>query len=44
VLFAVGPGADAQVVLRAAMRAGQVEHFGFESAGLLELYRQLVAT
>jgi ABC-2 type transport system ATP-binding protein len=43
VLFAMGPGADAQVVLRAAMQAGQVEHFGFESAGLLELYRQLVA-
>lgn len=42
VLLAVTPGMDTQAVLRIAMQAGPVEHFGFESGGLLELYRQLV--
>lgn len=43
VLLAVTPGMDTQAVLRLAMAAGPVEHFGFESGGLAELYRQLVA-
>jgi ABC-2 type transport system ATP-binding protein len=43
VLLAVTPGMDTQAVLRIAMQAGPVEHFGFESGGLVELYRQLVA-
>jgi ABC-2 type transport system ATP-binding protein len=42
VLLAVAPGMDTQAVLRLAMEAGTVEHFGFESGGLLDLYRQLV--
>lgn len=42
-LLAVTPGMDTQAVLRIAMQAGPVEHFGFESGGLVELYRQLVA-
>jgi ABC-2 type transport system ATP-binding protein len=42
VLLAVAPGMDTQAVLRLAMAAGQVEQFGFESGGLVELYRQLV--
>jgi len=42
VLMALAPGTDTQAVLRHAMAAGTVEHFGFESGGLLELYRQLV--
>jgi ABC-2 type transport system ATP-binding protein len=32
-----------QAVLRAAIKAGPVEHFGFESGGLVELYRELVS-
>jgi ABC-2 type transport system ATP-binding protein len=43
VLLVVEPGADLQATLRAAQKAGPVEHFGFESGGLLELYRQMVA-
>jgi ABC-2 type transport system ATP-binding protein len=43
VLLVVEPGADLQAILRAAQAAGPVEHFGFESGGLLELYRQMVA-
>ncbi len=35
--------ADPQAILRAAINAGPVEHFGFESGGLVELYRELVA-
>jgi hypothetical protein len=35
--------ADPQAVLRAAINAGPVEHFGFESGGLVELYRELVS-
>jgi ABC-2 type transport system ATP-binding protein len=42
VLLAVAPGMDTQAVLRLAMEAGPVEHFGFESGGLVDLYRQLV--
>jgi ABC-2 type transport system ATP-binding protein len=42
VLLAVTPGMDTQAVLRLALAAGQVEHFGFESGGLVDLYRQLV--
>jgi ABC-2 type transport system ATP-binding protein len=42
VLLAVTAGMDTQAVLQLAMTAGQVEHFGFESGGLVELYRQLV--
>jgi ABC-2 type transport system ATP-binding protein len=41
-LLAVTPGMDTQAVLRIAMQAGSVEHFGFESGGLVDLYRQLV--
>jgi ABC-2 type transport system ATP-binding protein len=42
VRFALDPGADAQKVLRAAEAAGPVMHFGYESGGLIELYRELV--
>ncbi len=42
-LLVVEPGTDTQAILRAALAAGPVDHFGFESAGLLELYRQMVA-
>jgi ABC-2 type transport system ATP-binding protein len=43
VLLVIEPGADLQAILRAAQAAGPVEHFGFESGRLLELYRQMVA-
>ncbi|HWD08881.1 MAG TPA: ATP-binding cassette domain-containing protein [Actinomycetota bacterium] len=36
------PGVDPQTVLKEAMAAGRVDHFGFESAGLADLYRTLV--
>jgi len=39
VLLVVQPGIDPQTILHAALAAGPVEHFGFESGGLLELYR-----
>jgi ABC-2 type transport system ATP-binding protein len=42
VLLVVEPGVDPQVVLRAAQARGPVEHFGFETAGLVDLYRQMV--
>ena len=42
VLLAIEPGADTQAILRAALAAGPVEHFGFESAGLIDLYRRLL--
>src|SRR5438309_5400781 len=42
VLLAVAPGMDTQGVLRLAMAAGIVEHFGFESGALVDLYSQLV--
>jgi ABC-2 type transport system ATP-binding protein len=41
-VLAVTPRMDTQAVLQAAMTAGQVEFFGLESGGLVELYRQLV--
>ncbi len=43
VLLVVQPGTDLQSILQAALAAGPVEHFGFESGGLLELYRRMVA-
>jgi ABC-2 type transport system ATP-binding protein len=43
VLLVVEPGADLQAILHAAQAAGPVEHFGFESAGLIDLYRDLIA-
>jgi ABC-2 type transport system ATP-binding protein len=43
VLLIVEPDVDPQTILRAAERAGKVEHFGFESGGLIDLYRQVVA-
>ena len=42
VLLVVEPGTDPQTILRAAQAAGPVEHFGFESAGLIDLYRKIV--
>jgi ABC-2 type transport system ATP-binding protein len=42
VLLTVDPGVDPQAVLRAAQARGPVEHFGFETAGLVDLYRQMV--
>lgn len=44
VLLVVEPGADAQEILRAAQAAGSVEHFGCETSGLVDLYRQLVVS
>ncbi len=44
VLLELDAGADPQAVLRAAQAAGAVEHFGFESGGLVDLYRQLVSS
>lgn len=44
VLLLLDPGADSQAVLRAAQQAGPVERFGFESAGLIDLYRQMIST
>ena len=41
-LLVVEPGVDIQAILRAAQAAGPVEHFGFETAGLIDLYRQLI--
>jgi len=43
VLLVVQPGTDPQAILHAALAAGPVEHFGFESGGLLELYRRMVS-
>ncbi len=44
VVFDLKPGDDTQEVLRAATRAGSLQFFGFESGGLTELYRELVAS
>lgn len=41
-LVALEPGVDAQEVLRAALAAGPVQHFGREPPGLTDLYRELV--
>jgi ABC-2 type transport system ATP-binding protein len=43
VLLVVQPSTDPQTILQAALAAGPVEHFGFESGGLLELYRRMVS-
>jgi len=43
VLLIVDPGTDPQMILRAAQSAGPVEHFAFETAGLVDLYRQMVS-
>ena len=43
VLLSVEPGSDTQAILRAALAAGPVEHFGFETSGLIDLYRHLLA-
>lgn len=42
VVFDLEPGDDTKAVLQAATAAGPLQHFGFESGGLAELYRQLV--
>lgn len=44
VLLLLDPGVDSQAILRAAQQAGPVERFGFESAGLIDLYRQMIST
>jgi len=44
VLLELDAGADPQAALRAAQAAGPVEHFGFESGGLADVYRQLVSS
>jgi ABC-2 type transport system ATP-binding protein len=41
-LLVVEPGTDPQEILRTAQASGPVEHFAFESAGLIDLYRQMV--
>jgi len=43
VLLTIDPGTDTQRILRAAQAAGAVEHFGFETAGLVDLYRHMVS-
>ncbi len=43
VLLLVDPGVDSQAILRAAQQAGPVERFAFESAGLIDLYRQMIS-
>jgi ABC-2 type transport system ATP-binding protein len=42
-LLLVDPGVDTQAILRAAQQAGPVERFAFESAGLIDLYRQMIS-
>lgn len=42
-LLLVEPDTDVQTILRTAQAAGPVEHFAFESAGLIDLYRELLA-
>jgi len=39
---ALGPHTDPQEVLAAALAAGPVQHFGFETVALADVYRQLV--
>jgi ABC-2 type transport system ATP-binding protein len=43
VLLLIDPGVDSQAILRAAQQAGPVERFAFESAGLIDLYRQMIS-
>jgi hypothetical protein len=42
VLLRVDPGVDPQEILRSAEAEGPVEHFAFETGGLVDLYRQMV--
>ena len=42
VLLRVDPGVDPQEILRSAQAQGPVEHFAFETGGLVDLYRQVV--
>jgi ABC-2 type transport system ATP-binding protein len=42
-LLLVDPASDTQAILRAAQQAGPVERFAFESAGLIDLYRQMIS-
>jgi ABC-2 type transport system ATP-binding protein len=42
VLLVLQPGTDPQAILRAAQAAGPVDHFAFETAGLIDLYRRMV--
>jgi len=42
IALVLDPGVDPQAILTEAMAAGRVDHFGFESAGLADLYRTLV--
>jgi ABC-2 type transport system ATP-binding protein len=44
VVLVVEPGVDPQSILEVAQAAGPVEHFGFESGGLIDLYRRLIGT
>jgi ABC-2 type transport system ATP-binding protein len=44
VVLVVEPDVDPQSILSAAQAAGPVEHFGFESSGLIDLYRRLIHT
>ena len=44
VILVIEPGVDPQSILSAAQAAGPVEHFGFESSGLIDLYRRLIRT
>ncbi len=44
VVFDLKPGDDTRQVLKAATSAGPLQHFGFESGGLTELYRELVTS
>ncbi len=41
-LLLVEPGTDPQTIIDAAQAAGPLEHFGFESGGLIDLYRRLL--
>jgi ABC-2 type transport system ATP-binding protein len=43
VLLVIDPGVDPQTVLRAAQAHGAVERFAFETAGLVELYREMLS-
>lgn len=43
VLLLVEPGVDSQAILGAALQAGPVERFAFESAGLIDLYRRMIS-
>ncbi len=43
VVLVVEPGTDTQAILRAAQAQGPVEHFAYETGGLVDLYRQMVS-